>query len=391
MYLTVNDNGNDNGIDNEAIHFLLLRPKLIKTMILNRRVTIKQVAQAAGVSTQTVSRVLNDRPDVAPDTRQRVKHIIASLGYQPSALARSLIQQRSYTLGVVSAGLNYTGPSRTLFGISLEAEQMGYTLLLKQLPSFDSLDIEPLLDSLLARQVDGLIWAVPEIGSNHCWLNERLDDLPVPIIFLAMQEQSGISIVSMDNFTGGRLATQHLLEQGCRYIGHISGPLDWLEARQRKAGWERTLAEAGLPHGEQQWVEGNWSASSGERAFTQLLEKFPKVDGIFVGNDQMAISVILLASRVGRQVPADLSVIGYDGIQESAYYLPPLTTVFQDQTEMGRSAVRHLVSCIEASRSGSAEVEHRHILLQPRLIVRESSKSVNTTWKESPQPSEVNL
>jgi LacI family transcriptional regulator len=387
---TVNDNGNDTVIDNRPTILSFFIP-IRAAMTLSRRVTIKQVAKAAGVSTQTVSRVLNERHDVAPETRHRVQQIITRLGYQPSALARSLIQQRSYTLGVVTAGLNYIGPSRTLYGISIQAEQMGYTLLLKQLPSLDSLDIEPLLDSLLARQVDGLIWAVPEIGSNHCWLDNRLDDLPVPIAFLTMQERPGISIVSVDNFTGGCLAAQHLLEQGCRHIGHITGPLDWWEARQRKAGWEHTLAQAGLPCIDRQWAEGNWSASSGERAFIQLIEKFPEMDGVFVGNDQMAISVILAASRMGRQIPADLSVIGYDGIQESAYYSPPLTTVLQDQTEMGRSAVRHLVQSIETSRSGMVEAESRHIVLHPQLIVRESSKNVQSAWKGAEHLSKTSL
>jgi LacI family transcriptional regulator len=239
--------------------------------------------------------------------------------------------------------------------------------------------------------VDGLIWAVPEIGGNHAWLDERLHALPVPITFLAMQERPGISTVSMDNHTGGRLATQHLLEQGCRNIGHISGPLDWWEARQRKAGWEHTLAEAGLPCTDRQWAEGNWSASSGERAFTELLEKFPEMDGVFVGNDQMAISVILVASRLGRHVPADLMVIGYDGIQEAAYFLPPLTTVMQDQTEMGRSAVRSLIDSIESNRSGVAQSEDRHILLSPKLIVRESSTNVNTAWKDAQHLSQSNV
>jgi LacI family transcriptional regulator len=133
----VNDNGNDTGIDNTAP---CDRKRLSESMTLTRRVTIKQVAKAAGVSTQTVSRVLNERPDVSPETRNRVQQIIARLGYQPSALARSLIQQRSYTLGIVTAGLNYSGPSRTLYGISVQAEQMGYSLLLKQLPSFDTLE-----------------------------------------------------------------------------------------------------------------------------------------------------------------------------------------------------------------------------------------------------------
>ncbi|HSV84929.1 MAG TPA: LacI family DNA-binding transcriptional regulator [Levilinea sp.] len=360
-------------------------------MMLNRRVTIKQVAQAAGVSTQTVSRVLNDRPDVAAETRQRIKHIMIALGYQPSALARSLIQQRSYTLGVVTAGLNYSGPSRTLFGISMQAEQLGYTLILKQLPSFTSLDIEPLINSLLAHQVDGLIWAVPEIGGNHNWLDERLHNMPVPIIFLAMEERPGISIVGMDNFTGGCLATQHLLEQGCRHIGHVSGPLEWWEARQRKAGWERTLADAGQAHSEKQWAEGNWSAASGERAFRLLVDQYPQIDGVFIANDQMAISVVLVASRIGRRIPEDLAVIGFDDIQESAFFRPPLTTVFQDQTEMGRSAVRHLVSYIETSHAAATMMENRNIIFQPQLIVRESSRNFHNCQRDVLQPSGANL
>ena len=122
------------------------------------RATIKEVASAAGVSTQTVSRVINDRPDVSPKTRKRVQEVIDRLGYQPSALARSLIQQRSYTLGVVTAGLKYIGPSRTLSGITSAAEEAGYSLLLKELPHFDAAEIEPIFQKLLSRHVDGIIW-----------------------------------------------------------------------------------------------------------------------------------------------------------------------------------------------------------------------------------------
>src|SRR5512145_3062250 len=129
-------------------------------MSINRRPTIKQVAKVAGVSTQTVSRVINDRPDVASETRERVLLTINELGYQPSALARSLIQQRSYTLGVVTAGLKHIGPSRTLNGITSAAEEAGYALLLKELPRFDAEDIVPIFQSLLFRHVDDIIWAV---------------------------------------------------------------------------------------------------------------------------------------------------------------------------------------------------------------------------------------
>jgi LacI family transcriptional regulator len=136
-------------------------------MNINKRSTIKQVAKAAGVSTQTVSRVINDRPDVAPQTRERIQHVIEELDYQPSALARSLIQQRSFTLGVVTSGLKYLGPSRTLNGITSMAEELGYALLIEELPRFDTEDIKPRLQDLLSRHVDGIVWAVPEVGDNR--------------------------------------------------------------------------------------------------------------------------------------------------------------------------------------------------------------------------------
>jgi LacI family transcriptional regulator len=138
------------------------------------RVTIKQVAREAGVSTQTVSRVINDRPDVAPETRQRILEVIERLGYQPSALARSLIRRRSHTLGVAIAGLKFLGPSRTLSGITEQAEAMGYALLLKELLDFDTDEVASPLSALLSRQVDGIIWAVAEVGNNRDWLWERL-------------------------------------------------------------------------------------------------------------------------------------------------------------------------------------------------------------------------
>jgi LacI family transcriptional regulator len=161
----------------------------------NKRATIKQVAKLAGVSTQTVSRVINDRPDVAPETRERVQQVIEKLKYQPSALARSLIQQRSFTLGVVTAGLKFTGPSRTLNGITNKAEELGYALLLEELLQFDTDNIKPLLGNLLARHVDGIVWAVPEVGNNHRWVDEILNDVPVPVVFLTMQPRPGVSTI----------------------------------------------------------------------------------------------------------------------------------------------------------------------------------------------------
>jgi LacI family transcriptional regulator len=342
-------------------------------MQASKRVTIRDVAAAAGVSHQTVSRVLNDRPDVAEETRDRIWQIIEELNYQPSAIARSLIRQRSLTLGIVAAGLKYVGPSRTLNGITKQAEDLGYTLLLKELPDFLSNDVQPLLNSLLERRVDGILWAVPEVGDNRTWLEDRLSGLPVPMIFLTMQPRLGLPVVAVDNYAGGCMATEHLLEQGYRHIGHISGPLDWWEARQRKAGWRDTLMAAGVPELDLHAEEGTWSSASGERAIARLLADYPEMDAVFVGNDQMALSVLQTACRLGMEVPKDLAVVGFDGLSDAAHYWPPLTTVHQDLRNLGCTAVRELVRAVEASRQGQAVFQAKSFSLRPKLIVRESS------------------
>jgi LacI family transcriptional regulator len=340
---------------------------------VRQKVTIRDVAAAAGVSHQTVSRVINDRPDVAEETRRRVWQVIEELNYQPSDLARSLIRQRSETLGVVTAGLNYFGPSRTLNGITRQAEEMGYTLLLKELPDFRANDVQPILNSLLARQVDGIIWAVSEVGNNLRWLDRQPAGLSMPMIFLTMQARPDLPVVSVDNYAGGCMATEHLIEQGCRHIGHIAGPLEWWEARQRKAGWQDCLQKAGMQVAEHHWHEGNWSAASGESAIRQLLDDYPEMDAVFVANDQMALAVLQIACRRGLRIPQDLAVVGFDGIRESAFYWPPLTTVYQDLRTLGRTAVRELLQIIEADRQGTAKTEPQTISLSPELVIRAST------------------
>jgi LacI family transcriptional regulator len=338
-----------------------------------KRVTIRDVAAAAGVSHQTVSRVLNDRPDVAADTRVRIWQIIEELNYQPSAIARSLIRQRSLALGIVTAGLKFVGPSRTLNGVAKQAEDLGYTLLLKELPNFLANDVQPLLNSLLERRVDGILWAVPEIGDNRAWLEDQLDGLSAPVVFMTMQARPGVSVVAVDNYAGGCMATEHLLEQGHRNIGHISGPLDWWEARQRKAGWRDTLLAAGVPETDLHSEEGSWSSASGERAIRRLLDSYPEMDAVFVGNDQMALSVLQTACRRGIAVPRDLAVVGFDGLSDTAHYWPPLTTVRQDLRGLGCKAVQELVKAIEASRQEQGPFRPASISLRPELIVRDSS------------------
>ncbi len=337
------------------------------------RATIKEVASVAGVSTQTVSRVINERSDVSPATRRKVKEVIKALSYRPSELARSLIRQRSHTLGVVIAGLKYIGPSRTLSGITSAAEESGYSVLLKELPSFDIEDIRPILQSFLSRHVDGIIWAVPQVGENRKWVNAPPVDLEVPMVALTMETRENLSVVSIDNYLGGRMAVSHLLEQGYRRVGHISGPLDWWEARQRKAAWKDSLTEAGLEPEESQSVEGNWSSASGAQAVEKLFAQYPDMDAIFVANDQMALAVIQFLSTNGIRIPEDVGIVGFDNIAESGFFSPPLTTVQQDPYEVANVAVAEAIKIIEAGWQELDPVVARSIVLPPTLIVRRSS------------------
>ena len=340
------------------------------------RATIKEVATVAGVSTQTVSRVINERPDVSAETRKRVQEVIKQLSYQPSALARSLISQRSYTLGVVTAGLRHIGPSRTLSGITSAAEEAGYSLLLKELPSYDTEDTTPIFKGFLSQHVDGIIWAVPEVGENRKRVKNLPADIEIPLVYLTMETQSNLSIVSVDNYLGGRMAMSHLLAQGYRKIGHISGPLDWWEARQRMAAWKDVLQEAGLAYNDAYCVEGNWSSASGALAIEKLYDQYPDMDAVFVANDQMALGVMQFFAEKRVRIPEEIGIAGFDNIAESAFFSPPLTTIQQDQNKIAKVAVAEVIKIIEAGWNRSDPVEPKSIVLPPTLIVRQSSLRV---------------
>ena len=334
--------------------------------------TIYDIAKKAGVSRQTVSRVINNRPDVADETRLRVQQVIKELDYHPNAIAQSLSRQKSYIIGIVTAGLKYIGPSRTLNGIASKAESLGYGLLVKELDRFDDSNFDALLSWFQAHAVDGIIWAAPEIGSNRKEIAGILPDMDLPIIFLTMEKRDGLAIVTIDNYFGAKLAASHLVSQGRRNIGHISGPLDWWEARQRKSGWESALDEAELNCSERMWTEGNWSSKSGKTAFLALLEKYPQMDGLFVGNDQMALAVLSEAVRLGIRVPEDLAVVGFDGIEESEFFYPPLSTISQDQLKLGGLAVEELVAVMNQGAQAPSR-EPNYIAVKPELVVRKSS------------------
>ncbi len=337
-----------------------------------RVVTIKDVARAAGVSPMTVSRVLNNRPDVSSQTRQRVQDVIADLDYSPSAVARTLSQGSSSTIGVVSSGLAFYGPSRALIGIERQASEYGYSLMVRLLNN-------PLIDGggqaltdLLANQVAGVIWAVAEIGDERDWLYDHFQDESTPAVFLSMRPRPDTSLVAVDNKLGGTLAAAHLLEQGCRTIGIITGPDEWWEARERTLGWQHVLLQAGQHDLERLVVRGDWTAAGGYTAMKTLLNRVPNLDGVFVSNDSMSLGALRAAATYGREVPHDLAVVGFDDIPESSFFSPPLTTVRQDMLEVGRTAVGLLNNQLEARANGQI-IAAQATIVKPQLMVRQSS------------------
>ncbi|HLO27780.1 MAG TPA: LacI family DNA-binding transcriptional regulator [Anaerolineales bacterium] len=339
----------------------------------NQQVTISQVAKEAGVSSQTVSRVINNRQEITPETRQHVQEVIKRLGYQPNAIARSLSQRRSHTLGVVASGLEYYGPSHSLIGVEQGANQQGFSILLNLLHQPENENVEQIVNGLISRQVEGIIWAVPEIGNNRAWFRENVPQLAIPVIFLNTQSNKTLHVVEVNNRNGGYMATEHLLARGYQKIGLIAGPLTWWAARERQRGWQEALAAAGVPFSNAQVVVGNWSAESGERGLYELLEKSPDIQAVFACNDQMALGLMRAARRLGKRIPEDLAVVGFDDTPESAFYFPPLTTIRQDLYQLGHVAVQTFVSITEAEQKGEPVIPAQTVWLQPQLVIREST------------------
>ncbi len=336
------------------------------------RTTIKDVAEAAGVSTMTVSRVLNQRHDVSLETRQRVQEIIQLLGYAPNSAARSLSQGRSNTLGVVTSHIEYYGPSRTLVGIETQIKELGFSMLLHLIydPSRD--DEMDAMRAMLSQQVSAIVWAVAEVGFKRAALYESARKLSTPIIFLNAEPQPGLLMLSIDNVAGARAATSHLLAQGFRRIGIISGPLTWTASVERLRGWQEALQAFGLKADDRLCAEGDWTPASGEAGMAQLLAQAPEIDAVFVCNDEMALGALQAVRNAGLRVPDDLGMVGYDDAAIAPYFDPPLSSVRQGLKASGARAVQMLTNMRNAQNE-VIPIRPTVEVLQPSLVIRQSS------------------
>lgn len=338
-----------------------------------RAPTMADVAQVAGVSHQTVSRVLSNHPNVKETTRAEVQRAIEELGYRRNSSARALVTRRTLTLGVVACNPTLFGPASTLFGLEEAARDEGYMVSAVTLRRYTAKALEEAIDHLSDWGVEGIVVIVPHREAVAALAELRL---PFPVVTVEGGHTLPIPGVSVDQELGARLVTGHLLAAGHRTVWHVAGPPDWLEAGARVAGWRATLEEAGAEVPAP--LVGDWTPLSGYRAGQELAgrvaagaarRKASDVTAVFVANDQMALGVMRAFREAGLSVPGQVAIAGFDDIPEAEFFAPPLTTVRQDFAAVGQASIRLLISRLESGTPGEAE----RIVIEPRLIVRGSS------------------
>ena len=330
-----------------------------------RSPVMADVGRLAGVSHQTVSRVINGSRHVSPATRARVLAAMATLDYRPNSIARALATGRTRTLGVVSSDTTLYGPASTLFGIERAAHQAGYFIVVASMRALDRATMTEAIDRLRLQGVEGILVIVSETEAAAALLEASPD---VPLVAVEAGPEQGIPVVSVDQRAGATLATRHLLDLGHPTVHHVTGPPRSLESAQRIAGWRATLEEAGsaatVP------LIGDWGARSGYHAGRRLARD-PTVSAVFVGNDQMALGVLRAMHEAQRQIPDQVSIVGFDDVPEAPYFTPSLTTVRQDFGEVGSRSLAVLVQAIEAHANGRQAPTGSSVA--PELVIRAST------------------
>ena len=330
-----------------------------------RPAIMSDVGRLAGVSHQTVSRVINGSRHVSPQTRERVLDAMRELGYRPNSVARALVTGRTHTLGVVGFDTTLYGPASTLFGIERAAHEAGYFIMVASLKALDRASVVQAIERLRVQGVDGILVIVSEEESADALLHAPLD---IPLVAVEAGPDRGIPVVAVDQTEGATMATRHLLDLGHTTVHHITGPLSSIESQQRAAGRRATQAAAGAPRPEP--LIGDWSARAGYH-LGRRLTRDRSLSAVFVANDQMALGLLRAMHEAGRRIPEEISVVGFDDIPESPYFTPPLTTVRQDFGEVGSRSLRVLVRTIESVEAG--ERPPTGSLVPPELVVRAST------------------
>ncbi|WP_448808699.1 LacI family DNA-binding transcriptional regulator [Agromyces bauzanensis] len=325
-----------------------------------RAATIFDVARLAGVSHQTVSRVLNDLPNVRPATRARVEQAITQLRYVPSPAARALVTRRTRTLGLIVTGAPDYGPSSTALHFNEAARDARYAVITASMLETDAASMRSTAELLVRQNVEAIVL----IAANRAAL-DALDgiELGVPIVAVASEDRGAMHRVWLDQYAGARLAVEHLLGLGHREIRHLAGPTNAMDAAERLRGWSAVLGEHRLPAREP--LVGDWSPGSGY-VHGRTLAADSDMTAVFVSNDQMALGVMHALAEAGLSVPGDVSIVGFDDIPEAAFFAPPLTTIRQDFDALGRDAMAGVLAVLnDDDRMPAPRV--------PDLVVRTST------------------
>lgn len=323
---------------------------------------MSDVADRAGVSHQTVSRVLNSPALVRPETRERVLTAIAELGYRRNMSARALATSRTQLIGVVTPGVTLFGPSHTTTAIENAARAAGYATTTAAIQDATASPHE-VLEFFVSLGVDGIIVVAPTIETAEA-AHGLAGTVPVVVIAADLPSPGPLHVVAIDHEQGARDATAHLIAHGHRHIAHVAGPPNWFDARARVEGWRDQLVEAGLPVPE--LIAGGWDAGPGYSAARRLLDQPERPTAVFAANDHLALGMMRAFHESGVRIPDDIAVVGYDDVAGSDYYEPPLTTVRQPFQEVGRQAMSTLLAVLAGN-----PLENAPIL--PELVVRASS------------------
>jgi len=335
-----------------------------------RGVVMLDVARAAGVSQKTVSRVVNRSPHVRPHVRDKVNQAIEQLGYRPNAAAQILRRERSHTIGVLALGTRFFGPSRRVFTLEHEARRLGYALALVSVPDLSARSVAEGIDTLLNRGVEGLVVEVP---------THLIDIDPGQLAGLPVVTSAGWiagvprqAVVDIDQQEVCHELTMYLLQLGHNTVWHVAGPRDWDAAQKRLVGWRSALRDAGarVPR----VLYGDWSAASGYEQGRKLAPR-DDVTAIFAANDQMAMGILRAFHEAGREIPGDVSVVGFDDVPEAEFQMVPLTTVGVDADKAAQRILSELLRMIEGGEPPVEPVT----LPGTELIVRKTTGPMRQT------------
>jgi DNA-binding LacI/PurR family transcriptional regulator len=329
---------------------------------------MEDVASVAGVSHQTVSRVLNGFPKIRPATRARVLAAIEELGYRRNTAARTLVTRRSGIIGVITADMNHFGPANIMLGLESASREAGYSLSLTGLPEISRASLRAAVDQVLDLAVEAVVMIVAHQEALTLAQSLRIG---VPLVLVEGDLSATPLRAGVDQIAGARLATDHLLDLGHESVLHLPGPAVWLEAAARAEGWRLALAERdrSVPA---LMAEGDWSSRSGYEAGRAMLQETRLPTAVFAANDQMALGLLRALHEAGVRVPQDVSVVGFDDLPESGYFTPPLTTVRQDLRQLGQLTMALVLRVL------AGELDASEPLVKPLLIVRSSTAAPRT-------------